>query len=337
MSSRVDLDQKVYRHLTRLRDVTEYGFTYPVTWELDPTNDCNHDCVGCFAKGAGGRSNNESLTWEEATNYVDQIAQLRAKAIVLTGGGDPMFNKITPDLMKYIRSKGLNLGMITNGSIFNDESIAVAVENCNWIRISLDAGTPEVFSEIRKVHRRQFWQVLRNLRKLRDKRDELGTSCTLGTGFLTSALTMPGLVNFTSLSKQAGADYVQIRPFHGDFTIPLRINECLAMQDETFQVHYAEHKYNSGYTKKYTRCEAQNLSGVINVHKVYLCCHMRGVEKYELGDLRHSSLSNIWHSMHRKDVVDNLDFADCIAHCRLDKVNQTIHALQTPVEDENFI
>ena len=337
MSSRVDLEQKILRHLPRLFTVLNVSDAYPVTWELDPTNDCNHDCVGCFAKGAGGRTNNDYLTWEEATDYVDQIASLGAKAIVLTGGGDPMFNKITPNLMEYIKSKGLDLGMITNGSIFNDSSIEIAIRNCNWIRISLDAGTPEVFSQIRKVHQRQFWQVLRNIRKLRDKRDELNSKCTIGTGFLTSALTMPGLVNFTSLSKQAGADYVQIRPFHGDFTIPLRINECLAMQNETFKVHYAEHKYNSGYTKKYTKCEAQNFSGVINVHKVYLCCHMRGVDKYELGDLREKSLVRIWESNKRQDIVHNLDFNDCIAHCRLDKVNQTIHAMKAPIDDENFI
>lgn len=337
MSSRVDLDQKIYRHLPKLLAVVNKADCYPVTWELDPTNDCNHDCVGCFAKGAGGRTNNDSLSWEEAKSCVDQILRLGARAIVLTGGGDPMFNKITPRLMQYIRAVGLDLGLITNGSIFNDESIEIAVQNCNWIRISLDAGTPEVFSQIRKVPQRQFWQVLRNIRKLRDKRDELGSSCTLGAGFLTSALTMPGLVNFTTLCKQAGTDYVQIRPFHGDFTIPIRINECLAMQDETFKVHYAEHKYNSGYTKKYTRCNAQSFSGVINVHKVYLCCHMRGVDKYELGDLRESSLQKIWDSNRRQDVIDNLDFNDCIAHCRLDKVNQTIHALQQEMEDENFV
>jgi len=333
MSSPINLHDKVFRHMDRLIDIVEDRITYPVTWELDPTNRCNHYCVGGYAKGAGGRTNNDHLTLKQAKYYVDQVVELNAKAINLTGGGDPMFNKITPKLIEYIRNKGLDVGMITNGSLFNDKSIKTVVDNCSWVRVSLDAGTPKTHAFIRKVPEKQFGQILSNIRNLSEQK----TTCKVGTALLTSPETMGDIVEFTRVSKECGVDYVQIRPFHEDFTIPLRINECLAMQDENFKVLYSENKYHAGYKKQYTRCEAQALSGVINVHKLYLCCHFRGVDKYELGDLREQSLKEIWHSQHRQDIINNLDFKDCIPHCRLDLVNRTIDDLKTPVPDENFI
>ena len=124
----IDLQNKLFYHPDKLIEFFKTGNTTPVTWELDPTNRCNHNCIGCYAAGAGGRTNDDSLNWEQAKNYVDQVRDLGAKAINLTGGGDPMVNKITPRLIEYIRSLGMDVGMITNGTIFTDKSIDIVVK-----------------------------------------------------------------------------------------------------------------------------------------------------------------------------------------------------------------
>jgi len=334
----VDLQNKLFYHPDKLIEFFKSGNTTPITWELDPTNRCNHNCIGCYAAGAGGRTNDDSLTWEQAKSYVDQVYDLGAKAINLTGGGDPMVNKITPRLIEYIRSLGMDVGMITNGTIFTDESIDVVVKNCTWVRISMDGGTPHVYTEIRKVPERHFHLALKNMAKLAKRKKALKTNITIGSGFLTSELTTPTLVKYTELCKEAGIDYIQIRPFHNDFTIPYNIEETLALQDDNFKVYFAKHKYNTLYKKQYPKCFAQTLSGVINVHSVYLCCHFRGVETKKLGDLREKNLLEIWAGKKRQQILEDLNLDKCIKHCRLDLVNRQLNELvNNPAQHKNFI
>ena len=57
----MSLENKLFYHGEKVSELLETGDTTPVTWELDPTNLCNHDCIGCYAKGAGGSANNESI------------------------------------------------------------------------------------------------------------------------------------------------------------------------------------------------------------------------------------------------------------------------------------
>ena len=335
--SPISLHKKLFYHPDRLSSFLKTGSTTPITWELDPTNNCNHDCIGCFAKGAGGRSNNEFLRLEEAKDYVDQIHSLGSKAVNLTGGGDPMMNRATPEIVSYIKSKGMDVGMVTNGSLFNDKNSEIILENCTWVRISLDSGSPKVFAEIRRRPEKEFWDILGNIRSLTHTRRRIGSNCTIGVGFLTSKLTIPDMVTFTQNCRIREVDYVEFRPFHGDYTIPYNIDDCLKLQTETFKVHYSSFKYDGNYKKKYCKCHGQNFSGVINVHKVYVCCHLRGVEKYELGDLREDSLEKVWNSDKRKNIVNNIDFKDCIALCKLDLVNRSLAELEGEPSHVNFI
>ncbi len=335
--SPISLHKKLFYHPDRLSSFLKTGATTPITWELDPTNNCNHDCIGCFAKGAGGRSNNEFLTLEEAKDYVDQIYNLGSKAVNLTGGGDPMMNRATPEIVSYIKSKGMDVGMVTNGSLFNDKNSKTILENCTWVRISLDSGSPKVFSEIRRRPEKEFWIIIDKIGKLASLKRKIESNCTIGVGFLTSKQTIPDMVDFTYMMRSSFVDYVEFRPFHGDYTIPHNINDCLKLQTDSFKVHYNTFKYDGSYKKKYCKCHGQNFSGIVNVHKVYVCCHLRGVEKYELGDLRESSLEEIWNSDKRKNIVNNIDFNDCIALCKLDLVNRSLSELEGEPSHVNFI
>ena len=325
----MNLEKKLFYHGDKVSEYLEKGDTTPVMWELDPTNLCNHECIGCFAKGAGGRTNNETLKLEQAKSYIDQMVAMKAKGVSFTGGGDPMVFKHTPKLIEYAKSNGLDVGMVTNGTLFKtDESIDIVVKNNSWVRVSIDAGSHEVYTAIRKVPSpgpAGLDTAFKNMTRLAKRKKELGSDVTIGAGFLTSELTNPDMVAATKMCKEAGIDYIQFRPFHGDGTIPEYIEECRSMQTDDFKVHLSEFKYDTKYKKQYDKCRGQSFSGVINVHKVYVCCHLRGIDKYELGDLRENSLEQIWNSERRQHVINNIDFNDCIALCKLDCVNRQLH------------
>ena len=184
--SPITLHKKLFYHPERLGEFLNKGTTTPISWELDPTNNCNHECIGCYAKGAGGRTNNEFLRVGEAKSYIDQIHSLNSKAVVFTGGGAPMMNRATPEIIEYSRSKGMDVGLITNGSFFNKRNSPIISDNCTWVRISLDSGSPELFNQIRRRPGKEFFDILDRMKLLVDARDRRESDCTIGVGVLPS-------------------------------------------------------------------------------------------------------------------------------------------------------
>jgi len=70
---------------------------------------------------------------------------------------------------------------------------------------------------------------------------------------------------------------------------------------------------------------------------VHNCCHMRGNEKYCLGDLKKNTFEEIWNSKQRKKAVENIDFRDCVPLCRDNTFNQILWNIKQPREHVNFL
>ena len=335
-NSPIDIHNKLFYHPERLGEFLKGGTT-PVTWELDITNRCNHTCIGCDQPWAGGRANNEALNSWEAREYINQIKQLGGKAINLTGGGEPLFNLAFDSIVKYIKQVGLEVGLITNGSLLTRKTSQIILNNCSWVRISLDAGTSETFKKIRGRPEEEFNVVLNNIKVLVEEKKRLNSNCTVGVSFLTCKDTVREMKVFTDICKQTGVDYVEFRPFHGDSTNPYKLQECLKLETKEFKVLCSDFKYDRNYEKKYCRCHGQNFTGVINVHKVYICCHFRGKEQYEIGDLRKNTLREIWFSEKRKKVLEKIDLTKCLPLCKLDIINRFLDGVSEKPEHVNFI
>ena len=70
---------------------------------------------------------------------------------------------------------------------------------------------------------------------------------------------------------------------------------------------------------------------------MYLCCHMRGLAKYAIGDLKKNSLEEIWGSEKRRQIYSNIDFKDCPLLCRCDGMNEILWQLSVRHKHQNFL
>lgn len=69
----------------------------------------------------------------------------------ISGGGEPMLHPQARDLLLYAKSVGCKVGLITNGSRFDDETIdGFAEAGVDMVEFSVDACTPEDYSIVRK-------------------------------------------------------------------------------------------------------------------------------------------------------------------------------------------
>lgn len=82
-----------------------------------------------------------------------------------------MLHPQATELMEYAKRAGAKVGLITNGSLFTEDSLRRLLEaNVDMIEFSVDSGDPQTYTKVRKG---LDWDVLvRNVRlagKLRDK------------------------------------------------------------------------------------------------------------------------------------------------------------------------
>ena len=352
----------MFAHKDRVAQWLETGVSRPVTVELDMTNVCNQKCPHCF--GYWPEKDQAKICLEEAKAILGQLKDSGARGVTFTGGGDPLVNPATPDAVEHARSLGLDVGFITNAQRLKPETADILVRSCVWIRVSLDAATPEIFQLTHGMGAAQFETVLGNVRNLVARKKALDSRVTLGLGFLTAPKTRADVYGFARLGKELGVDYGQYRPLlrrQGeadlDYSDASLLEEMLRAKRDfetpSYRVLCSEHKYRliaqGKLERSYRKCYGQNFAAVVSAdRKMYVCCHMRGVEKYEIGDLNQNTVSEVWDSEKRRAVADSVDFADCPPLCRCDSFNEILGQLKDegrtledspegPWEHTNFI
>ena len=70
-----------------------------------------------------------------------QAQELGCKSVTITGGGEPLLHKRFNDMVIGIRDLGIEVGLVTNGSLFERVS-DMAFDSITWIRISASDELP---------------------------------------------------------------------------------------------------------------------------------------------------------------------------------------------------
>ena len=119
----------------------------PISINLDLTTACNFSCPFCVDSkliNAG-----KSLTLEEVQKTIDTLHSHGLLSVILIGGGEPTLHKDFEEIVRYLKSKRLQIGIVTNGSRLEKiEAVAEALKEKDWIRISIDAGGEGTFKDL---------------------------------------------------------------------------------------------------------------------------------------------------------------------------------------------
>ena len=100
----------------------KYGFFPRVAvWEL--TLRCNLNCRHCGSRA--GKPREDELGLNEAIKLANDLADLKCKFLTL-GGGEPLMRKDWPIIAETLVDRGVTVGMVTNGLLWNDEIVQTA-------------------------------------------------------------------------------------------------------------------------------------------------------------------------------------------------------------------
>jgi MoaA/NifB/PqqE/SkfB family radical SAM enzyme len=129
----------------------------------------------------------------------------------ISGGGEPMLHPQATDLLVYAKQVGCKIGLITNGSLFDEaNSRALLAAGVDMIEFSVDACDPETYAVVRKGLE---WEVLvENARRMLALRNELKSPSKI----VASAVAQTG-VDMNAVEKYwvqgVGIDYLIKRKY----------------------------------------------------------------------------------------------------------------------------
>ena len=343
------IDNKLYWHKDRIDEWKKNRSVSPITLEIDLTNVCNHKCPECVGYGFTKERDHSKETWDRQIlfNMLCDIRSSGVKGVCFTGGGEPTLSQHLSFAIDCLSGFSISTALITNGQSIMKSQIESAVRHCDWIRVSWDAGSQEVFFETHGVGGTSFHKVVQNTHKLSSEKKLIGSNVSIGVGYLTGKKThSEDMILSVKKAKEAGVDYFQFRPylerFYPEEWVSYEVEAffetlsvCKSYENESFSVFTSEPKYRAILENRiergYKTCHASVFAGVISADKhVYYCCHTRGQPFFDLGKLNEDGTGflNTFNSESRTIIDRDLDVTTCPPLCRLNALNENLdHSL----------
>jgi MoaA/NifB/PqqE/SkfB family radical SAM enzyme len=321
---------KALVHVEHWKPVKEGLIPFPRFVSIDPNGSCNFNCTFCNSKEAMKK---KSLSIKDVDHVIEMLIWWGTKAVCVGGGGESLLNENTKYLLKRLHEEEIGVGLVTNGSTI--EKYLKELSYCKWVGISVDAGTPEVFSKMKGVSGKLFEKVIKNIKLLSDYAPDLEVTYK----FLISPDNYKDIVKATGLAKENGCRLIHIRPgaepwfeMEGKlFTFTEeQVNEAKALieearatyEDKTFKVFGVMHKFSDKWEVKhdFKNCYSGFTTCLISSDaRIGMCCDRRNDPDMYLGSIY--DFKKLWGSKEHIKMLKDVDVTKC-PRCTMGHVNE---------------
>jgi mycofactocin radical SAM maturase len=284
-----------------------------VTWEISLR--CNLRCLHCLSDS--GEASHDELNFKESLSLIDQLTAMKVFQVNI-GGGEPFIRKDFLDLLSYSHEKGLVTCVSTNGTMA-DRSLAKRLSALKllYLQVSLDGATPEVNDAIRG--KGTYQKIL------------YGMECLASEGVRFSINTVLTRTNFFQLetlremASQYGAELrvSRFRPSGRGKTSKAYLGPTKD-QLETFSFWLNEHDLvrtgdsffcltsENRRRKGLDMCGAAKMTCCISPRgEIYPCAFLQETP-FLVGNVRNSSLKDLWDASPVFDRFRSLDAKSCV-------------------------
>ena len=121
----------------------------PVSINLDLTTACNYRCTHCIDWDI--LNTKHRLVEADLRASVARMAERGLRSVILIGGGEPTLYPGFAPFVGFLKELGLQVAVVSNGSR-GDRLLEAArfLDEGDWIRLSLDSGSNELFTAMHK-------------------------------------------------------------------------------------------------------------------------------------------------------------------------------------------
>jgi GTP 3',8-cyclase len=278
---------------------------------------------------------------------------------MFAGEGEPFLYKDMKSLSCSAKEAGIDLAFTSNGVLLTEDVARSVLPITSWIKISLNAGTPETYAAIHRTKASDFHKVIRNLKRAVEIRNSGGYSCTLGAQILLLPENSCEIEVLAKICREdIGLDYLVIKPYSQHRLSRTKKYETLdyeaiiasaqqaeMLNTDRFKVIYrAQTTENHQKTRRnFSECAAVPFfwAYVMANHDVYACSAFLKDQRFFLGNLQESSFQEIWEGDRRMklfgQMTNGFDLSQCRLNCRMGFVNEYLGQLHHPAPHVNFI
>jgi len=320
MSTTLDRTTNPRRYFESVRARGPQAETKPVCLYLEVTNRCNLLCETC-PRTFEALEPPADMTMDMVRAIVDQVPHLQRA--VLHGVGEPMLVRELPDMIRYLKARGVYVLFNTNGTLLREKRFSQLIESgLDELRVSLDAADAKTYAMVRG--KPFFDRIVRDVTKLTEFQRAAGAENPRVSLWLTGLKeTIAQLPDFVRLAAHMGVHEVHLQRLVFDETGfgMARAESSLFEQtqaEEQIAIEAAQELGRelavsldaSGATEPglslkrqgenpWTGCRRPwSLMYFTANGRALPCCiapfSARGYENYTLGDARTQTLDDIW-------------------------------------------
>lgn len=330
---------KLLQHTDVLFSIQKKRTFIPITIQLAPCEICDSDCPFCSVQSRPLKS---KMPFEKVTKVLNDFRYLGAKAVEITGGGNPMLyrdsDKNINDIIECAHSLGYEIGIITNSHNISK----IKPENhklIKWIRISLiqlDEGVPpeKYFFNGFPLEKLGFSYIIYD-KTTRESIDRIARLVSLNENIKFVRLAGDCLIK---------GNNAEVRERFKDVIDEIDKNSKFFFKE----IGYEDSPFNDGCYIGMTRpYVAPNPDG--GDYHVYTCTsHVLNKRTYDV-DYSLCSVDNIietWEKMNKRfqetgvpyEVKGNggKNWCDTCKYCYYKNNNQLLHTVANELPDKNF-
>jgi len=357
-------DMKFFNHLDKLSEWKEGGNPFPIMVDMDLTNACNHMCPGCVGSKnveneflpfleTDDKKDNTKVPYDLAVDRIYQFAKAGVESVIFGGGGDPTMHPQLAELIRSVKSNGMEIAVNTNGMRMSDKVVEAMVDYCTWTRISIDADGPVMYKKTHGINERGWNKTIENIDRLVKRKKEKKSKLVVGLTYLLGPDTIEGVYHAAELAKDLDVNYIRFRPFFNwagqkkwtkketDNCLS-ELEKCNELCTDSFQVSYTIDRLEAmaldPKERRHKKCYTHHfLTSISSYGTMAPCCLMKNNPKYELGNLNKNTFKEIWESQGRIDSYENIDFVDCPNPCMFEENNEFLWDIKQAKPHSNFL
>lgn len=347
---------KALRHLEILNNIKFHnGASAPAHVQLIVNNACNHNCRFCAYRDPTYTSNQlfdakVMMNPHIAMQTIMMCRRMGVKAIQLSGGGEPAIYPAFDLILDRLLQIDMPFAVVTNGT--NLFKFRRQYAMADWIRVSIDAGTPETYQMIRGLKSDkmlQFKQVLLDIEELAKTKPR---RCVIGVGFVATPDNWSEMAQCAALVRDAGVDNIRIGCqfsakgadiFEGKWDeVQAAAADAEALATDSFRVYNRVPEKRSDLVAgrpDYKTCGYQYFTTFIGADSnVYRCCVTAYNRTGLIGNIRDVHFEALWDSDERRQNMKEFCATEC-ERCQFNNQNRLLNYILSsePQLHENYV
>jgi len=346
-------DYRILTHKDKIEKLAQGKMVTPVMAIYHPTYLCNHKCPGCDFREENNRYKS-ILSLDESNHILNELVNLKIVGLEFSGGGEPLMDKNVSNQIRGLKDKGVEVGLLTNGSFLSGDLRKSVIENNSYVRVSLESGSNESFKKAKGLtNDNEFPKIINNLKESVALKDKINSDVDISIKYTVGAHNYYDMENAVLLAIDLGVDSIQFKTYQNIDSLELikessknlegkvgtlaKTKRDLEQIKEDYKNDRTSILGNLEHTPLENKCWTSPLITTVDaLGDVYLCSYYRHrQDTHKIGNLLpDKSFKDIWGSEKHLEAINNTKIEECNKYdCRFHKYNKIAEEL---IENKAF-